>query len=269
MTAEHIEVLPTRAVERMYTIEDLTVRQDGTGRVVEAYAAVFDDPTEIMDIDGHYHETVSRTAFDRTLQHKGVAGFTVLFNHGRTVDGEPYPAASMPIGVPLEIEPDGKGLFTATRYLDNPLADWTLDAIKQGAIKAQSFSGRFTKSQKVAPAKRGDLPLIRRNEVDMREYGPAVFAAYTSAAILGTRAEQFMRQLLATPPDRRLEWLTQFEGLATPLIADPVGALQGTPPPEPGEGPASSTDDPPARHSARSLSAASRAKAWRITHGVE
>lgn len=258
------EVLQPRAVERMYTLDDLTVRQDGTGRVVEAYAAVFNTPAEILDQDGHYFEELSPSAFNKTLQERSVGDFGVLFNHGRTVDGEPNPAATMPIGVPLEIKPDGTGLYTATRYLDNPLADQVLDAIKQGALRAQSFSGRFIKSARQPAARGSALRTIVRQEVALREYGPAVFAAYSGAAILGTRADQFVRALLATPPDRRLEWLSQFEGLTT--LSEPEALTTGTP----ADG-AASTDEPPAvaEHSGRSLSVASRAKAWRITHGVE
>ncbi|HEY9417214.1 MAG TPA: HK97 family phage prohead protease [Pseudonocardia sp.] len=241
------ELLPTRQCERAYTIEDLHVRSDGSGRIVEAYAAAFNVRTEIMDQDGHYNELLPPTSFDRTIQHKGT-NFGVLFNHARTVDGEPNPLATMPVGVPLEVRADERGVFTATRYLDNPLADHVLDAIKAGAIKSQSFSGRFTKSVRSHPEGRGrgSLPLITRNEIDMREYGPAVFAAYKEAAILGTRAEQFVRTLLETPPDKRLDWLQQFEGLTTPLVADPEALTPGTP----SIGPADQVEDS-REHSAR------------------
>jgi HK97 family phage prohead protease len=252
----------------MFSLDDVHVRSDGSGRVVEAYAAVFNTNTEVMDQDGHYNESLTPTSFDRTIQHKGV-NFGVLFNHGMTINGTPNPGATMPIGVPVEVQADGKGVFTATRYLDNPLADQVLDAIKNGAIRAQSFSGRFTKSSRSYPQgrSRGALPLITRQEVDMREYGPAVFAAYPDAAILGTRAEQFVRALLETPADRRLEWLEQFEGLGTPLIADPLGAQIGTPT----DGPAEPADDSHEQivHSARSIPLAARIKAARIIRGLE
>lgn len=259
------ELLATRPCERTYALEDLTVRSDGSGRVVEAYAAVFDTRTEIMDQDGHYVETLGRTSFDRTIQHKGPGGFGVLFNHGLTVDGQPNPAATMPIGVPLEVRSDERGVFTATRYLDNPLANDVLDAIKAGALKAQSFSGRFTKSMRSYPEGRGKgaLPLITRSEVDMREYGPAVFAAYKEAAILGTRAEEFVRALLQTPPDKRLEWLQQFEG-ATTLLADPEPPIPGTSP----EGEPADLADDSREHSARP-SLRSRIRAARIARGME
>jgi HK97 family phage prohead protease len=237
------ETLPQRAVERTYLLDDLTVRSDGSGRVVEAYAAVFGQRAEVHDQDGHYREENAPTSFARTIAHKAPAGFGVLFNHGRTVDGAPYPAASMPIGVPLEVRADESGVWTATRYLDNPLADWTLDAIKQGALKAQSYSGRFLKSSRQRVA--GDLPIIRRDEIDMREYGPAVFAAYGGAAILGTRADTFIRSLLATRPEDRLEWLKQFE--TSTLTTGPDDLLLSTP----DDGLADMTGDS-REHSARS-----------------
>lgn len=257
------EQLLTRSCDRAYAIEDLHVRSDGSGRVVEAYAAAFNVRTEIVDQDGHYNEILPATSFDRTIQHKGV-NFGVLFNHGRTIDGDPNPMATMPVGVPLEVRSDERGVFTATRYLDNPLADQVLDAIKAGAIKAQSFSGRFTKSVRSHPdgRGRGSLPLITRHEVDMREYGPAVFAAYKEAAILGTRAEQFVRTLLETPPDKRLDWLQQFEGLTTPF-ADPEALILGTP----SDGPAEQADDS-REHSARP-SLRAHIRAARIVRGME
>jgi HK97 family phage prohead protease len=213
-----------RPVERIYALDDLTIRSDGSGRVVEAYAAVFKQRSEIRDQDGHYFEENDSTAFNKTIADKGPKGktpgrFGVLFNHARTIDNQPNPAASMPIGVPLEVQADETGVFTATRYLDNPLADWTLDAIKQGALRAQSYSGRLMRSERTGRAASGSrqLPVIIRKEIDMREYGPAVFAAYTGAAILGTRMATLLADLSAMDADERLQWRQQFEDLTTSL----------------------------------------------------
>lgn len=259
------DLLPVRPCDRAYRVDDLHVRSDGSGRVVEAYAAAFASRTEVQDQDGRYFEELTPTSFTKTIADKGPAGFGVLFNHGRTVDGTPNPAATMPIGVPLEVRSDERGVYTATRYLDNPLADQVLDAIKSGAIRAQSFSGRFIKSTRSRPSG-SRLPLITRHEVDMREYGPAVFAAYADAAILGTRsADLFIRALLATPADRRGQFLQDFEGfegLTTPL--EPEALTPGTPP----LGAAISTDEPVSNHSAR-LSLRSRIQAERHKRGME
>ncbi len=249
------EMLPTRPVgpdfQRQYSLGDLHIRAEGTGRIVEAYAAVFNTKSEISDQDGHYIETLAPDSFNRTISLKGT-GFGVLFNHGLTIHGAPNPMATMPIGVPIEVSTDGKGVFTATRYLDNPLADQVLDAIKAGAIRAQSFSGRYTKSRRdhSTRAKVG-LPTIHRLEVDMREYGPAVFAAYQEAAILSTRSmELFARTLLQMDPDKRLDFLSEFEGATTPLEEDPEPLAQHS------ENRPAAADDPAASdevgsHSAR------------------
>lgn len=252
--------LSVRSVERAVPLNDLTIRSDGSGRVVEAYAAVFRSKTEIMDQDGHYDEEIHNSAFNRTISHKGT-NFGVLFNHARTVDGEPNPLATMPIGVPLEVRADETGLFTATRYLDNPLADQVLDAIKHKAIRAQSFSGRFMRSTRSFPNGRakGNRPTIVRHEIDMREYGPAVFAAYPDALILGTRSAALaIRTFLALPEEERVEWAQQFETTATQN--DPAGS-DGTP----GDGRADEKDS--GNHSTRS-ELAEKIAAFRQKHST-
>ena len=251
--------LLVRSVERAVALDDLHIRSDGSGRVVEAYAAAFKKRTEIYDQDGHYREEIDPKAFNRTLAHKGT-NFGVLFNHARTVDGEPNPLATMPVGVPLEVRADENGVFTATRYLDNPLADNVLDAIKHGAIRAQSFSGRFMRSARTFPDGRSSksLPLITRHEIDMREYGPAVFAAYPDAVILGTRSATLaIRAFLALPEEERLEWAQQFEITTTPQ--EPVESHEGAP----GNGLATGGES--RQHSSRS-EIAEKIRKFRETH---
>jgi HK97 family phage prohead protease len=246
------ETVPARSVERTYLLDDITIRADGDGRTVEAYAAVFaPSRAEIRDQDGHYHEENDPGSFARTISHKGPSGFGVLFNHGRTIDGTPNPLATMPIGVPVDVRADERGVFTATRYLNNPLADDVLDAIRHGGLKAQSYSGRMLRSIRTKTASRSAaLPVIRRMEIDMREYGPAVFAAFTDASILGARSATVLRSLLALSDDQAVALLEQLEGATTPVDQpDPVEALTGTP----NDGLADTTDDS-REHSARSTS---------------
>lgn len=64
---------------------------------------------------------------------------------------------------------------------------------RDGAISAQSFSGRIIRSDPPPPSggyrrSGGKLPTVRRLEIDLREYGPAVFAAYEGAAIMNVRS---------------------------------------------------------------------------------
>jgi HK97 family phage prohead protease len=263
--SEDIEHPAPRPVRRGFALEDVHVRSDGDGRTVEAYAAMFNTRAEIRDQDGHYNEVLAPGSFNQVIHNKGQGGFPVLFNHGMTIDGAPNPLATTPIGTSVEVRADDRGVFTVSRYLNNPLASDVLEAIKSGAIKAQSFSGRFLKSSRTWPDGRGHgkLSLITRNVVDMREYGPAVFAAYEAAAILGTRAEKFVRELLDTPPDRRLAWLEQFEGLTAPLTEEPEALPVGAP-----SGAATLVEEQGNR-SARPMSLRTRIRAARIVRGME
>lgn len=235
------ELLPVREATRTFAFEDVTIRSDGDGRTVEAYAAAFAPVrAEVKDADGHYNEELTRSSFDKTIAERGL-NFGVFYNHGKTLYGTPDGNLSVPIGVPLEVQRDDRGVFTATRYLDNPLADSILDGIKQRAILGQSFTGRMIKSVRTR-AKRGELPLITRSEVAMKEYGPTVFPVYGEAMILGTRSVSMFLDELANIDPEDLERFRHMLGLATPL--EPALAT-GT------SIEAAPTDEPADGHSAR------------------
>lgn len=216
--------LSVRELSRSFAFEDIVIRSDGDGRTVEAYAAVFDTPAEIRDRDGHYNEILSRSSFDKTINDRGT-NFGVFYNHAMTMHGTPDGNLSVPIGVPLEVSRDEKGVFTATRYLDNPLADAVLDGIKQRAIRGQSFTGRTIKSARQRASTRGSLPTIVRNEIAMKEYGPTVFPSYVEATILATRSNVSFLEELADLAPEDIERFRQMLGLATPL--EPAGT-EGT-----------------------------------------
>lgn len=247
------ELLAVREATRAFAFEDITIRSDGDGRTVEAYAAAFAPVSaEIRDADGHYMEELERSSFDKTIAERGI-NFGVFYNHAKTLYGTPDGNLSVPIGVPVEVSRDDKGVFTATRYLNNPLADSVLDGIKNRAIPGYSFSGRMIKSMR-ARAQRGGLPTITRREVAMREYGPTVFPAYAEAMILGTRSvSSFLDEMGALDPED-LERFRQMLGLATPLEPALVTAT-ATAAGQPDE---PVTTDHSARHSKFTFAAAAR-----------
>lgn len=220
---------------RMYAFQDITIRSDGDGRTVEAYVAPFDVRAEVRDADGHYNEDLARGSFDKTLSERGT-NFGVFYNHAKTIYGTPDGNLSVPIGVPVDVRADERGVWSATRYLDNPLADSVLDGIKQRAIRGQSFGGRFVKSVRSRATKRGDLPTITRTEVAMKEYGPTVFPVYNEAMILGTRSvTSFLEELGQADPED-LDRLRHMLGTATPLgepAAPPDTAPAAVPADEP------------------------------------
>ncbi|MFD5251326.1 HK97 family phage prohead protease [Streptomyces bobili] len=251
------------AFTRAFPLEDIHVRAGGDGRTVEAYAAVFDTPTVIRDQDGNYTEVIDRRAFERTLNQLAPAGSRstwrvgVLYNHGRTLFGTPSERGAMPIGAPVEIKADSRGLLTVTRYNKTELADEVLENIREGSITAQSFSGGFLRSDPGRPPRggwrpdaSGKLRTVRRQEIALREYGPTPFPAYVDAAVIGVRAEQVMPLLSELSPDER-EKLADMLRTGTPL--DPPA--QGTPAAPPAAGdpdPGPAAEDPPSPgHSAR------------------
>jgi HK97 family phage prohead protease len=202
--------------DRSWTLEDCIIRSGGDGRTVEAYAAIFNTPAEIMDQHGHYMEEIERTAFNRTLSH-GIERVQVFYHHGMTIHGTPSDLGSVPIGRALEVKPDRRGLRTVTRYNRSDLADAVLEAIRNDDIRGYSFRGPIIRSNPKRPPRvrrsGGQLPMWRHLELGLREFGPTPSPAYAGAGILAMRsAEQLVaaldeaRQFIthassSTPPD--------------------------------------------------------------------
>jgi HK97 family phage prohead protease len=220
---------------RMYPLEDMHIIRSadgGDGRTVEAFAAVFDEPAEIKDHEGHYIETIDATAFNKVIADASRArgGFPgsvkVLYNHGMTIQGTPSERFSMPIGVPVEIRAEARGLLTRTRYSDTPLAEEILENIRAGAVTSQSFTGRIVRSDpqlRRGEKRRGyrdQLPQVRRTELGLREYGPVLWPAYSGAEILGVR--------MSTPgtwePDEEPAGTPSHDGAAA---GEPLPPIEG------------------------------------------
>ncbi|WP_406168891.1 phage major capsid protein [Streptomyces sp. NBC_00996] len=177
-------------------IEIVSRAKGGDGRTVRAYAAVFDSPAEIRDQDGHYQEQISRTAFEQSLAMRSRA-VGVFYNHGRTLHGTPSERASVPLGRPVMIKADGRGLLTESQYNRTQLADDILESIRNGDITGQSFTGIFLRSDPKGPylpSRSGDLSLVTRQEIALIEYGPTPIPAYQDAEILGVRAASTVDQ---------------------------------------------------------------------------
>lgn len=198
---------PQLLYSRSWDLEDCVIRAGGDGRTVEAYAAVFDVQTEILDQHGHYYEENDRTAFNRTLSH-GIDRVGVFYHHGMTLHGTPSDLGSVPIGRPVEVRPDKRGLLTVTRYNKSDLADAVLESIRNGDIKGYSFRGRIIRSSPKRPprVRAGQpLPLWRHLELGLTEYGPTPSPAYMEAGILAVRSAEIadrldeLKQLISSP----------------------------------------------------------------------
>lgn len=205
--------------ERTWALDDILIRSGGDGRTVEAYAAVFDSPSEIKDEHGHYMEVIARSAFNRAISH-GIGRVNVFYHHGMTLHGTPSDLGSVPIGSPVDIRPDGRGLRTVTRFNRSALADSVLEAIRNDDIRGYSFRGRVFQSNpsRVPRARPGSpLPSITRTELGLAEYGPTPHPAYAEAGILAVRsARAVAAQIVSLPADERAE-LVRMLAVSTPL----------------------------------------------------
>lgn len=224
--------------DRSWDLEDCVIRAGGDGRTVEAYAAVFDSPTEIRDQHGHYFEEIDRTAFNRTLSH-GIERVGVFYHHGMTLHGTPSDLGSVPIGRAIEVRPDRRGLRTVTRYNRSDLADAVLESIRNGDIRGYSFRGRIIRSNPKRPPrpKGSQLGVWRHLELGLAEFGPTPSPAYQDAGILAMRSAQQIA-----------EALEEARQLITSSLSTPEGDPDGDTA-TPGTGPGA--EDPPDRHSGR------------------
>jgi HK97 family phage prohead protease len=252
---------------RALQLDDIRIRSGGDGRTVEAYAAVFDDPAEVVDQDGHYLEQNHRASFDRTIAHQR-GRFPIVYHHGLTVAGTPSERGSVPIGVSTEVRTDAKGVLTVATYGRSELADEVLEAIRNGSISGQSYGGRYLRSdpqlrrgQRYSPGRDGALRTVTRLEVALREFGPTPFPTFAGASILGVRAALLADLAAVGVPS------PQHVGDATtPRSGDPAsseGTPAGTRPPAP--------EDPPlnsGRHSTRGNDLSARIRAARIVRGI-
>jgi HK97 family phage prohead protease len=226
--------VPVNLYERTFALDDIVIRSGGGGRTVEAYATPFDTPTEIHDQHGDYIETVARTAFNRTLSH-GIERVGVYYHHGMTLHGTPSDLGSVPVARPLEIQPDGRGLRTVSRYNKSALADAVLEAIRNGDVRGYSFRGRIYRSNpdRVPRVPRGgQLPVITRVELGLSEYGPTPTPYYDGAAIVAVRsAGQLAADIDHLPADARRELIRILSAPTPAVVPD---ALSATPTPGPG-----------------------------------
>lgn len=204
-------------VTRSTPLDDISVRSgrvtcdtcgnDATGRMVDAYAAVFRQGTEIHDDHGDYIEDIDPTAFNRRLDHLsrsrgGLRDVSVFYNHGKTLYGTPMADMQLPLGHPAAIRSDGHGLLTSTHYTTS--GERVLQSVKDGDVSGHSFTGRIVRSnpQRVPKVSRsGDLPLVTRLELGLVEYGPTPMPAYSGAQLVGVRSHYFPPQYSEGPTE--------------------------------------------------------------------
>jgi phage head maturation protease len=168
-------------------------------------------------------EEIERSAFNRTLSHgTALRSAVCLYNHGFSASGNPDMLGSVPLGTPLEIRAEPKGLLTVTRYNKTALADSVLEAIRNGDIRSQSFRGRIHRStpDRVPRVRAGQaLPTVVRHELGLSDYGPTPFAVNAAAEIVAVRSTTEIQAALDhLADDVRDEVLRKY--VPTPHVED-------------------------------------------------
>ena len=180
-----------RAVDFEPLPEEERAGNQGDGKTLEGYAAVFDADTEINSWEGHFKERIVRGAFRKTLRERTPV---LQFDHGH--DSR---FGNLPIGKFESIKEDRHGLRVQARLFEH--ADPIREAIAEGAVTGMSFRFKVVRdewadnkgnvikdrSELVELLYGGDKkrgPLQRTiKEVKLMEAGPVVFPAYPQTTV--------------------------------------------------------------------------------------
>lgn len=184
---------PVRDLQRSVPFQLIRAdgEEEGDGRTLTGYAALFDTPTEINSWEGNFTEKIRKGAFKKTIREQTPV---MQFDHGR------HPLiGSIPIGAISALREDDQGLYVEGRITDNWLMQPLRDAIAEKSVNGMSFrfevvreewrdvNGKVVKPEEVydllwMPGDRG--PLQREMiELKCHELGPVVFPAYAGTSV--------------------------------------------------------------------------------------
>lgn len=150
---------------------------DDDERIIEGYASVFGN------VDGQ-GDVIAPSAFDRTL--KANPDVLVFIGHN---------AADIPVGQPVEIRPDGKGLYTRTYIYPTPRGDEILGYARRrlanGKTLGMSIGYRTLKSE--PERDQGGRPARKLLDVELIEYSflaAPQLAANRQAQVVAVKADE-------------------------------------------------------------------------------
>ncbi len=147
----------------------------GDGRTLEGYAAVFNKPARIRDLQGDFDEVILPGAFMRSLSKRTPV---LQWDHGKDPS-----IGTAPIGDIDELREDGHGLHVRARLYDHPSIERVRMAIKGKSVKGMSFRFGVPKGGDKWSARSGDVDLREVGEADTYELGPVAFPAYDATSV--------------------------------------------------------------------------------------
>lgn len=113
-------------------VNNLEVRQNNEGMILEGYAATFDSPTVLYKVgDTEYKEVIERGAFDEMI----TKDCCLKYNHSDNV-----PILARTRGNSLELDVDSIGLRFKAKLFDTQVARDVYTLVKEGALDKCSFA---------------------------------------------------------------------------------------------------------------------------------
>lgn len=147
----------------------------GDGRTLEGYAAIFNAPTRIRDMQGDFDEQILPGAFARSIARRMPV---MQFDHGK----DPAVGAA-PIGKITDLAEDGKGLHVRARLFADQSISRVREAIAEQAITGMSFRFGVPQGGDEWRRRGGDVDLREIRDTDVHELGPVVFPAYDATSV--------------------------------------------------------------------------------------
>lgn len=242
---------PRDDLMRMTELVELRESDDGEGRTLVGYAAMFNQDTVINSWEGQFVERIAPGAFKRTLRNNGDQ-VKVLFNHGFDPS-----IGDKPLGRATMLKEDDRGLKVEVPLARTSYNDDLIELLRTGALDGMSFRFSVVKETWEEPQKAGKLPVRTLNEVKLFELGPVTFPAY-AATTAGVRSRETFDRWRALPEEQR-DAIFHILGTST------TGPGEATPDGEPASATPNDDSEPSGHHSARStqLKAAIRVRGIR------
>lgn len=178
---------------------------DGDGRTMTGYAAMFDEPTTIDSWEGRFVEKIAKGAFRKSLQ---VLEPKILFNHGM----DPQ-IGDKPLGRATVLREDKRGLYVEVPLDDTSYNRDLIPLLRSGALDGMSFRFSVIRDEWAEPETKGGLPVRTLKEVKLMELGPVTFPAY-AATSAGVRSMAAFQQWSNATEEQR-QAIAQILGTST------------------------------------------------------
>lgn len=156
---------------------NIEIKANENKREIEAYASTFGNADLVNDI-------VMKGSFSKTLNERFAGGsrngIKVLWQH----------MPSMPLGLPIHMEEDSKGLYTVSRISKTARGDEAIELVKDKVVDKMSIGYDVIKDDYNSEGAR----LLK--ELKLYEYSLVTFPANEQADILGAKSMDQLSGLL-------------------------------------------------------------------------